>query len=530
LRSSFKFVLICLIILTACTPPQVTQPALNVQIDVEGRSFQVQIPAGSSVQDAVTKAGLTLSTLDRCDPPLYAELSDGASIKIIRVRESFEVEQVIVPYEHQVIQNDSLPIGESRLSQPGANGLKEITYRLVFEDEVEISRSEIKTLILQEAVPEIVMLGSQTPFSSVAIPGRLAYLSGGNAWVMEGTTGNRRAIVTTGDLDGRIFSLSPDGMWLLFTRNTGEENVINQLWAARLDHQTIQLIDLQITNIAHFAQWNPESNQVAYSTVEPRVAPPGWQANNDLQTVRVSFTGLLYGRQEVLVTNYGGVYGWWGMNFTWAPSGTRLAYARPDSMGLINVEQGELTPLLDLIPLQTGADWAWVPGVSWAPDGKVIYTLIHTAPPGAEKPEESTQFDLVAIPLEGGAPVVLRENVGMFAYPSTSPFQIATSVLEDEHMFQVAYLRADYPGQSQDSRYRLMVMDRDGSNERLLFPENGLQGLDPQRVIWSPAAVGEGGGSAISLLYQGNIWLINLVDGASQQITGDGLTNRMDWR
>lgn len=530
LKVLHRLLIVLIIVLAACNSPQVTQPAVMVQIAAEGRSFQVQLPAGSTVQDAITKADLTLSALDRVEPPVYTELSDGADIRITRVRESFEVEQVIIPFEHQVIQNDSLPVGESRLSQPGANGSKEVTYRLVYEDDVEISRSEVKTVVLQEALPEIVMLGSQTPFSSVVIPGRLVYLSAGNAWLMEKTTGNRRAIVTTGDLDSRVFSLSPDGSWLLFTRNTGEENTFNALWAARLDQENIQLIDLHTSNIAHFSQWGPDSNQIAYSTVEPRVAPPGWQANNDLFTIHISLTGLLSGREEVLPTNYGGVYGWWGMRFSWAPEGSRLAYARPDSMGLIDIEKGELTPLLDLVPLQTGADWAWVPGVSWGPDAKVIYTLVHTAPPGAEKPEESTQFDLTAVPLEGGAPVVLRENVGMFAYPSTSPSQKEAIPLAGEFQFQIAYLRADYPSQSQDSRYRLMVMDRDGSNERLVFPENGLQGLEPQQVVWSPTVVAEDGAYAISLLYQGNIWLINLADGLAQQITGDGLTIRIDWK
>ena len=72
-------------------------------------------------------------------------------------------------------------------------------------------------------------------------------------------------------------------------------------------------------------------------------------------------------------------------------------------------------------------------------------------------------------------------------------------------------------------------MDRDGSNKRVLFPEEGAQGLDPQRVVWSPAPLGESG-YVVALVYQNNIYLLDVNTGQAQQITGDGLVNRIDWK
>ena len=74
------------------------------------------------------------------------------------------------------------------------NGIHEITIRRLYEDGVEVSSGAIETVVIQEAIPEIIMVGSQTPFTQVEITGRLVYLSGGNAWVMEGSTGSRRPI------------------------------------------------------------------------------------------------------------------------------------------------------------------------------------------------------------------------------------------------------------------------------------------------------------------------------------------------
>ncbi len=266
-----------LLALIACSAPQVTQGVINVSVSVDGRTANLEVAAGSTVQQTLEQAGIDLEPLDRTEPPDYTVLTDGDAVRVIRVTEEFSIEEIVLPFDRQIVKNEALPEGESRLVQPGVNGLQEITYRRVYEDGVEVSLSPVKSVILQEPVPEIVMIGSQTPFTAVPIPGRLAYLSAGNAWVMEITSGNRRPVVATGDLDGQVFRLSPDGEWLLFSRRSTQENVINTLWAAKITGNDELLIDLQTENIIHFADWVPGSSvlRVVYSTVEPRSTAPG---------------------------------------------------------------------------------------------------------------------------------------------------------------------------------------------------------------------------------------------------------------
>jgi hypothetical protein len=531
-------VILWVIGLTACTPPQVTQGVITISILADSKSYQVQIPSGSNVQDALTTAGISLSELDRSTPPLFTVLSDGSQVSVVRVQEEYYIEQVVIPFEHQELKNEALTLGERLLSQPGVNGLKEDTYRRVYENGVEIQNTIVKSEIIQEAIPEIVMVGSQTPYASLIIPGKVAYLSAGNAWVMDGTTANRKAVVTTGDLDGQIFSLSHDGDWLLFTRSVNDDNTINQLWAARIDDDPPLLIDLSVTNVVHFADWGASRSVVGYSTVEPRSTAPGWQANNDLSLIGVSPSGFVSPAQPELEVNSGGVYGWWGMDFSWANDGVRLVYGRPDSIGIYDTRLDILQPLISIVPFQTGGDWAWVPGVRWSPDDKIIYSVQHVAMQGGLEIEESPRFDLVAIPLSGGAPVSLVEDVGMFSYPEPSPLTSnligATSEGENapviENAYRVAYLQASFPAQSDSSRYRLFVMDRDGSNRIGLFPTEGATGIEPQRVRWSPYPVEEMSHFAIALIFQGNIWMVDVINGQAQQITGDGLTVRIDWR
>lgn len=509
------------LLIGGCIAPQVSQGQISVSVSADGESVEVEIPAGSTAEDALTAAGIVPDTLDRTTPPLYTVLTDGAEVGLIRVREEFSIEQEVIPFENQIVRNESLPEGEEYWLQLGKNGIREVTTRIMFEDGEEVSRSVVKAVEVEPAVPQIKMLGVQKPFAPFPIPGRLAYLMDGSAWIMEETTGNRRQVVDSGDLDGRVFSLSPDGAWLLFTRRAEDEEIINSLWAAHVSDDGGSIIDLGVENVVHFADWKPGSIlTVAFSTVEHRLAAPGWQANNDLGMLTFSSSGFVRRLPDVLETNSGGLYGWWGTNFTWAPDGLRLAYARPDSVGVVDLQTGVLTPTLEITPLQTFGDWAWVPGIAWGPGGEVLYTQNH--PP----PAESQVFDLVAAPLAGGGAVQVVPQVGMFAYPVPSRLQELPS---GEASYQLAYLQAAFPSQSETSRYRLMVMDRDGSNRRLLFPEEGA-GIEPQLVVWSPEPLDGRAGYALAVLYQDNLWLVDSVSGAAWQITGDGLTSRVVWR
>jgi hypothetical protein len=99
-----------------------------------------------------------------------------------------------------------------------------------------------------------------------------------------------------------------------------------------------------------------------------------------------------------------------------------------------------------------------------------------------------------------------------------------------QQSYSVAYLRADFPGESETSKYSLYLVDRDGSNEKTLLPQEDAISLDPQHVVWSPNVMETRGNYAIALIYNGNIWLIDSGTGVAQQITMDELIERIDWR
>lgn len=516
------------LLLAGCLAPKGTREEIIVSVNADGQSLPIEIPAGTNVEDALNQAEITLGEFDRVEPPPYTLIDEGDEIKITRVQEEFTTKEEIIPFEEQIVRNESLAEGEKRLIQVGENGLREITYRTVYENGVEISNSAVKRVTLKKATPQITMVGVQAIFAPIPAPGVIAYLSGGNAWIMEDSTANRRPLVTTGDLDGRIFSLSPNAGWLLYTRKSEKDPAeeINTLWAVSTTGSPKDPISLGVSNVVHFAGWRPNAGtRIYYSTVEPRAAAPGWQANNDLYQVSFS-AGWSTTPKEIIEANAGGIYGWWGVNFLWSPNGRTLAYARPDSIGLVNIEQGEFEPLLDITEFSTHSDWAWIPGISWGADSRTLFTVTHAPSSNLVSLEESPFFDLGAVPITKSRNITLAAQSGMFAYPSSSPLRPSGK----ENIYQLAYLQAVFPSQSESSRYRVMVMDRDGSNRRALFPSEDAQGIKPQTPVWAPDPIPGQEGDFLALVYQGNLWLIDSGSGQAHQITGDGLITRIDWK
>jgi hypothetical protein len=155
-----------------------------------------------------------------------------------------------------------------------------------------------------------------------------------------------------------------------------------------------------------------------------------------------------------------------------------------------------------------------------------LFFVDHVAARGAETPEESPVFELRALSFANNSTVVLAENVGMFGMPSVSPKSDGGGA----GAYQIAFLQAIFPEQSDVSRYRLVVMDRDGSNRRELFPSPDLPGLEPQRPVWAPGAIAGEAGAFLCIVYQGNLWLVDSGGGQPRQITGDGLVSGVDWQ
>lgn len=506
----------------ACAPVAPIGP-VEVTLVADGETRTMTTDA-ETVRGLLAEAGVTLDEDDRVTPPENTFLTNGLTVRVVRVETRTETERRTIPYEREIVRDVTVPAGETRLLRAGVNGIEEITYAITLEDGVEVERRIARREVVQRVENEVMLVGAREEVITVPISGTVAYLANQNAWMMRGTTGNRRRLTSSGDLDGRVFELSRDGAWLLFTRTATETETLNTLWMVDTIAVNAQPVAIDAENIL-WANWAPDGDRIAFTTATVREEAPGWQASNDLHTAapRTS-NGALLAEREVVPPSAGGAYGWWGTTFAWSPNTASapavLAYARADEVGVVRLTDGQMTPLITFPPYRTRAAWAWTPPIAWSPDGAFIATLVHGPPPSGELPEDSPVFDLYVLGFTSEDNVItstltveLASEVGMWAPLSFSP-----------DSDRIVFGRARIPYTSNTSDYDLFAMDRDGSGRTPYFvTEEHEPGLEYQELAWAPD------GTQIGLIFQGDIYLVGVEGETFRRVTDEGTATQVRW-
>jgi len=527
-------IVLLLLSLAACLPADpVGSRTVTLLVDGETRAFDTD---ALTVRDLLDEASVSLDDDDRVEPVEPTFIEDGMAVRVIRVEVRTETEQREIPFERRTVREASIPAGETRLLEPGATGVEELAYRILLEDGVEVERRLVRQVTIQEPRTEVILIGVQAERGPVPITGTVVYIANRNAWAIQTISSNQHRLTDAGDLDSRVVALSPDGSYLLFTRvptssvrlGGGDEVEsaivsLNTLWMIETATADAESVRLDAESVL-WAGWEPTCRAgsttaacpIAYSTGLPAEGNPGWKAENDLWIARLDLDtdgAQLVSSRRLVEPSAGGAYGWWGTAFAWSGDGRRLAYARADEVGVFRASDGRMTVLARFPPYRTYAPWVWTPTVSWSPEGDFVVVTLHGSSPTGGEPEDSPVFDVWALAADGTITAELVSEAGMWAAPSYAP--------EGDY---VAFGRARSPYVSQSSGYDLYLMDRDGSDRRLLFPPEDELGLDYPEFVWGP------GGDRLIIVYQGNLYLITIADDQVRQLTDEGNVTAIRWQ
>lgn len=521
--------LLLLTLLLGCSDPAapfVRQP-ITVSLTADGDTRTLTTEA-ATVRQLLEEAAITLSETDEVIPPLFTPLTAELAVRVVRVTETIAIIEQSIPFERKIVRNEAMAADDPPLIiQGGRAGVQELTMRIVTRDGLEVERRVTQVTTITESQDEIVMVGlGRGVASNVTFGGLLAYISGGNAVLLRGATAFPEFLPVGGELDGRVFALSPTGSHLLYTRvptDTADTSLFNNLWVLSTERES-EPRPLGVNNVL-WADWNPSRTaalQIGYTTALATSLPPGWEANNDLWVGDLLASGDF--TPEKLVDSYPATYGWWGGNYAWSPDGRFMAYSYADEVGLINLEAlrreaeeaanpratpqpeglSARQPLQRFTEYDTRAEWVWVPSLTWSPDSRYLAFTQHGGPA-----TEAAEFDTWVVDVASGANGRFVPQAGIWAYPRWSP-------APPNGQSQIAYLRSSDPLDSLRSSYTLWLMDTDGSNGRQLYPplgENSYFDRNEQFLAWS------GTGQDMAFVFNNDLYLLNVTSGASYRVT-----------
>jgi hypothetical protein len=516
------WILFGLLLFTACTTTGAG--GMNIRVVVDGRERAFVQNQALTVGQFLQKEGVIVNDFDKVLPPLLSPLTDNTTITIIRVTEKEECREEDYSYQTLTRKTDELAPGEKKVIQAGINGKRRVCAKITLEDGVEKNRIPGSSSILSQPRDEIIAVGIDAKtLNPVTIKGTIAYISGGQARVIEGNSSSQRTLPTGGNLDGRVFSLAANGRPLLYTKlatgagtPTPTTRTINELYVI-LDIDDPNSKPVKLLEDVLYADWIPgRPLTFGYSTGRwSDVHPDNHEAFNDYIIAQLDIkTGKIAKAQKLVASGLTGQYAFWGTQFAWSPDGKALAWAQADGIGTIDTKTGKISKLFDfkVYSATLPRGWVWLPSLSWAADGALLAATVHGKPEGSEQPDASPIFDLRIKPDNGAFEASIADRVGIWARPQFSP------VRGDPGEGYLAYLKARDGINSLNSDYDLMIADRDGSNATLVFPGLDKPGLRPvddfsSVPIWSAE------GTQIVIVYQGNLWLIDVGTGRATQLT-----------
>ncbi|HEX2179279.1 MAG TPA: ubiquitin-like domain-containing protein [Actinomycetota bacterium] len=107
--------------------------------------------------------GVVLGPYDRVEPSILAYPSEGSTIKVVRVNQAVEKLHSKIPFKRETEQDSKLEMGIRKVRSAGVEGVRESSYRILYEDGKVKSRTFLGAKVLKEPVSEVTLVGSYRP-------------------------------------------------------------------------------------------------------------------------------------------------------------------------------------------------------------------------------------------------------------------------------------------------------------------------------------------------------------------------------
>ncbi len=234
-------------------------PAPNTRVDPGDEIVVAQSVGATVVYDEKTQPvrtnvltaggllrqlGVVLGPFDRVEPNILAYPSEGSTIKVVRVNQAIEKLHSKIGFKRQTEQSPTLELGIRKVSKAGVDGIRESSYRILYEDGKVKSRTFLGAKTLKEPSSELTLVGTFKPALKSAThdqtgkaswyhqPGLMAAhrsLPFGTIVRVTNLANGKQVTVTIRDrgpyVDGRVIDLSDTAFTQLSPTSRGVLNV-----------------------------------------------------------------------------------------------------------------------------------------------------------------------------------------------------------------------------------------------------------------------------------------------------------------
>jgi len=140
-------------------------------LDLYGAKTDIRTQ-GETVGEMLKEKNITLGAQDMASVSMDTPIVSGMEVRIWREGKHTIHTEEEVGFETEQIKDADRPVGYKEVQTPGATGKRTVTYEVEIKNGVEVSRTEIASLVTVAPVKQVEVIGSK--------PKTLPYTGGGS--------------------------------------------------------------------------------------------------------------------------------------------------------------------------------------------------------------------------------------------------------------------------------------------------------------------------------------------------------------
>lgn len=135
--------------------------ATPVQLTLYGKAETVYTQT-TTVADFMKEKNITLGKDDDMSVDPATAISANMQLAIWRNGKQTITQEEDVAYETQKIQDANREVGFKQIDTPGVNGKKTVTYEIVMQNGIEVSRTAIQSVVTKQPVKQVETVGTKS--------------------------------------------------------------------------------------------------------------------------------------------------------------------------------------------------------------------------------------------------------------------------------------------------------------------------------------------------------------------------------
>lgn len=126
-----------------------------------GKAVDIRTQA-KTVSELLKDKNVTLGAQDGISPSADTPITSGMTVDVYRNGEQTVSEEQDVDFTTKQIQDADQPLGYKQVQTPGVKGKKIVTYQLELKNGVEVSRTEIQSVVTVDPTQQVEVIGTKT--------------------------------------------------------------------------------------------------------------------------------------------------------------------------------------------------------------------------------------------------------------------------------------------------------------------------------------------------------------------------------